>query len=101
PDTATFTNAGRASMLHEFGHFIGLDHDFNFLNIMRQSVKPLVPAHPGLVAVFPDDKDGALRHYAADVVGELNVFASAQTFLPDLPEVNQQAYLAVFGDPLG
>ena len=101
PDTATPQVAGRASMLHEFGHFIGLDHDFGFLNIMRQSVKPLIPAHPGLVAVFPDDKNGALRHYEADVVGELNVFASAQTFLPDLPQANQEAYLAVFGDPVG
>lgn len=101
PDTATSSVAGRASMLHEFGHFIGLDHDFGFLNIMRQSVKPLVPAHPGFVAVFPDDKNGALHHYEADVVGELNVFVSAQTFLPDLPQVNQDAYLAVFGDPVG
>jgi hypothetical protein len=79
-----FLRQGRSTLVHEFGHALGLEEMYSDLAMMR--VYGALPLAGGNTSEpFPDDANGVRWLYSAQNMVSKNVFVSAQTVLSDAP----------------
>ncbi len=91
--------AGRNTLLHEFGHSIGLDHDDSQHAIMQSFVlRSALAGFPEFSSLYPDDIAGARKHYSGGS-SERNLIPSWQVFYDNLPEPYQDRFDTIIGPP--
>lgn len=76
------------TIIHEFGHSIGLGHESAQMAIMMPgcSIKPRVRGHEGNSMVLPDDQRGARQQYGS-AGDEVNLIAISHLLESQLPQL--------------